>query len=547
MLALHDALLVLLLVARGAAAYCSAPEDCSLNGACVGSSTFQGPHHCVCNQGWKGETCALLDRRPAPSRSAAGVWGMPLNGRPNVTSWGGNVLLDNATGHHHLYVTEIAGPNGSSCGLVSWGSHSTVIHAVSTSGLGGPYTKASVAVGHEGHNPQAVRVGSKWVLFHIGGGSAPGTPVSPCPAPPPAGCHSFHSEGSCPTKRCEWKGDACVDPPPPPLPPTPPALCAKLAAAKGYTCTGDTCGGPSGRLSSSHNCGAYLTVPTLKCTDDCAQQMAALCDKDSKCHSFSLMNKVSGSGAMHSQTFSGGKSCLRRNRDWSTWVKSNSSSSGGSEESPRYTGSEIHVSDSPAGPFMPLKTTYSGCNNPSPYVMKNGTILVLCTWKIIAAEKLEGPWRSVIDLRISPSTRMGVAGNWEDPFLWQDVTGMWHALSHTYTHQPGGPGVQNSISGHLFARSVEGPWHVSPIEPYDSVVAYADDNTTETFSTMERPKLMFDGTGNPIAITNGVSPVFPCGTCKGFGDAPKLGGCCWCKVTPGQDWTYTVMQPVGGW
>ena len=38
-------------------------------------------------------------------------------------------------------------------------------------------------------------------------------------------------------------------------------------------------------------------------------------------------------------------------------------------------------------------------------------------------------------IKITPSTRMGVAGNWEDPFLWQDVTGMWHILSHTYvTH-----------------------------------------------------------------------------------------------------------------
>ena len=45
--------------------------------------------------------------------------------------------------------------------------------------------------------------------------------------------------------------------------------------------------------------------------------------------------------------------------------------------------------------------------------MKNGTILVLCTWVIIAAEHLEGPWRTVLHLDISPSTRMGVSGSWE--------------------------------------------------------------------------------------------------------------------------------------
>ena len=193
------------------AAGCTTPEDCSLNGACVGAPCAGRGFCCVCNKGWAGDTCALLDRKPAPSRTAAGVWGMPQGHRANVTSWGGNVLKDEKTGHHHLYVTEIAGPNGTSCGLVSWGSHSTVVHAVSTSGLAGPYAKVAVAIGHEAHNPQAVRVGGKWVIFHIGGGSAPGTPLSPCPAPPrprpppPPSCSSYGSQGACPAHRCAWK------------------------------------------------------------------------------------------------------------------------------------------------------------------------------------------------------------------------------------------------------------------------------------------------------------------------------------------------------
>ena len=85
---------------------------------------------------------------------------------------------------------------------------------------------------------------------------------------------------------------------------------------------------------------------------------------------------------------------------------------------------------------------------------------------------------------------------------------------------------------------------MSPDEPYNNIVRFAD-NTSQTFSTMERPKLMFDKDGNPTHITNGVSPVYPCDSCKGFGDAPRGGGCCWCKVTPGEDWTYTLMQPLG--
>jgi hypothetical protein len=66
------------------------------------------------------------------------------------------------------------------------------------------------------------------------------------------------------------------------------------------------------------------------------------------------------------------------------------------------------------------------------------------------------------------------------------------------------------------------------------------------FDWVRSAKLMFDDVGNPIAITNGVSPVYPCDSCKGFGDAPPAGGCCWCKVKQGEDWTYTLMQPLGG-
>jgi hypothetical protein len=45
---------------------------------------------------------------------------------------------------------------------------------------------------------------------------------------------------------------------------------------------------------------------------------------------------------------------------------------------------------------------------------------VLCTWKILAAERLAGPWRTVLPIDISPSTRKGVAGNWEgaQPFFY---------------------------------------------------------------------------------------------------------------------------------
>ena len=80
-------------------------EDCSLNGRPASGT-------CSCNPGWAGATCALLDRRPPPSRVTAAIAGSPSRPARPGSTWGGNVLVDAKTGDHHLFVTEIAGPNG---------------------------------------------------------------------------------------------------------------------------------------------------------------------------------------------------------------------------------------------------------------------------------------------------------------------------------------------------------------------------------------------------------------------------------------------------
>lgn len=89
---------------------CVTDEDCSLSGVCTTSGA------CHCNAGWTGPQCSRLDRLPPASREAAAVMGFA----PNLTSWGGNVVVDPTTGHHHLYAAVIAGPNGTSCGLSNW-------------------------------------------------------------------------------------------------------------------------------------------------------------------------------------------------------------------------------------------------------------------------------------------------------------------------------------------------------------------------------------------------------------------------------------------
>jgi len=97
--------------------------------------------------------------------------------------------------------------------------------------------------------------------------------------------------------------------------------------------------------------------------------------------------------------------------------------------------------------------------------------------------------------------------SWEDPFLYFDKRGNWHLLAHTYTQETYGQGG-NPVSGHGF--STDGiRWHYAVEEPYNNTVAQSD-GTSRTYSTVERPKLVFADAGNPHTPThlfNGVSPV----------------------------------------
>lgn len=140
---------------------CKTESDCSLNGLCTAGA-------CRCDQPWSGPACATLDFEPAP---AGGMYGF---GTPfHTSSWGGNAVEDG--GLWHLFVTEIA---GAGCGLHKWGQQSTVTHATSKVPEG-PYEKQGLALPHQAHNPQAIKIGEWWHIFHIGG-ALNNTAISPC-------------------------------------------------------------------------------------------------------------------------------------------------------------------------------------------------------------------------------------------------------------------------------------------------------------------------------------------------------------------------------
>jgi hypothetical protein len=102
-------LLVLLLSVQCHAAASRSDLACSLNGVLVGGK-------CKCDAPWRGSVCAKLDILPKKKG------GLPAYGfAPNVTSWGGNAIQNDAGGYD-LWVSEMVG----GCGLNTWVKNSRV-------------------------------------------------------------------------------------------------------------------------------------------------------------------------------------------------------------------------------------------------------------------------------------------------------------------------------------------------------------------------------------------------------------------------------------
>ena len=101
-----------------------------------------------------------------------------------------------------------------------------------------------------------------------------------------------------------------------------------------------------------------------------------------------------------------------------------------------------------------------------------------------------------------PYTRLGRGGAQmaqqaqEDPFLFRNPRGEWHMLTHT---------MQRGSSVGLHSYSMDGAsWTLgTPSAAYSKSVQWAD-GTNTTFAERERPVLLFDASGHPTHLINGV-------------------------------------------
>jgi len=175
--------------ATAATTRCESDLDCQLNGACqVANDAASFPHDdavhvagetprkktCVCDKGWKGPDCGLLNIATTPTIAYG------YGTTPKTSSWGGGPpAYDNATGMYHLFMSEIAG----NCGMTTWAHMSRGAHAVSKTAEG-PYTRVETIIETEAHNIFYAYSPSDQMhlLYHIFQGNNPEScnPYFPC-------------------------------------------------------------------------------------------------------------------------------------------------------------------------------------------------------------------------------------------------------------------------------------------------------------------------------------------------------------------------------
>ncbi|GMH87858.1 hypothetical protein TrVE_jg6824 [Triparma verrucosa] len=131
--------------------------DCSLNGDCEQSSAEGSA--CLCDRGWKGAHCDVLDIQPTPK--TAGYH------NESFASWGGNIIFEG--GKYHLLVAQFV----NECPLGLWGTASSIIRAESDSYLG-PFEYKETVVGAFSHNPTIRKSphDGNYYLFMIGAGDS---------------------------------------------------------------------------------------------------------------------------------------------------------------------------------------------------------------------------------------------------------------------------------------------------------------------------------------------------------------------------------------
>ena len=192
-----------------------------------------------------------------------------------------------------------------------------------------------------------------------------------------------------------------------------------------------------------------------------------------------------------------------------------SASAGTATVANKSVGFVIHYATSLAGPWKAHTATIPnfrgqdnmGNWNPAPVVLPDGTIRVMvhtdpAPWAGEVIVEARNGWRGPYE-RITGDVMSYCTRCQEDPFMWRDPRGRWHALLHKMFDPPGRSPIPSPgwSGGHIYSRDGLTWSHVQRC--YSTNVTLEGGGLLVT-KRRERPKLIFNEAGVPTHLTNGV-------------------------------------------
>ena len=163
---------------------------------------------------------------------------------------------------------------------------------------------------------------------------------------------------------------------------------------------------------------------------------------------------------------------------------------------------------SPAGPWTPLaRPAVEGSNdtrrwdnlitNPAPWPTRDGGVLLGLSGDGGSAGKCIGVARAAAWNGTYVTDALVAARGGEDPFTWVTPRGDAHVIYHDVA------GTSNG--GHAFAPAgAPGNWTIGTHALYTGALTWANGTSASVYDR-ERPKLVFDAHGAPVALYNGVA------------------------------------------
>lgn len=157
-----------------------------------------------------------------------------------------------------------------------------------------------------------------------------------------------------------------------------------------------------------------------------------------------------------------------------------------------WVGGKLLVASNLADTFevLPGVSYPGGDNNPAPVYHNNAFYLTnQPTTQVFKATSINGPWTVWATI---PQDYLPSGYTVEDPFLFFDKRGNVHIINHAYSTDQFFNCSSSYVSSHFF--SVDGKTWGWSDEPYGHTVLF-DDGTWHSYTTLERPNLHFDSSG----------------------------------------------------